>query len=289
LSAPDVLFCTGLGRTGDQEKSTVTTTDFAASDFYEQFGGTGARELPKYARFREMLFEAIKAGYWKPGAKLPTELEFAKITPFSLGTVQRALNGLAEEGIVVRRHGLGSFVAETHKPLEDPWHCKFLDDTGEGSLPVYSKVLARRLVKGRGPWSEHLGQPSGGILRIDRTIGISDEFNVYSRFFTDPALLKPLAERPLRQLDGKNFMALIASECNLPITQLTNDVRVTSFDREVAENVEVAAGTMGLLVQAVARSGRETCIYYQELFVPPTKRLLRFAEAPAAGKTGQQQ
>jgi GntR family transcriptional regulator len=260
----------------------MTTTDFAASGFFEQFGETGARGLPKYARFREMLFEAIKAGYWKPGAKLPTELEFAKITPFSLGTVQRALNNLAEEGIVVRRHGLGSFVAETQKPLEDPWHCKFLDDAGKGFLPVYSKVLARRRIKGRGPWSEHLGHPSNGILRIDRKIGINNEFTVYSRFFTDPALLTPLAERPLGQLDGKNFMALIANGCNLPITQLINDVRITTFDGEVAENVEVAIGTAGLLVQAVARSGRETCIYYQELFVPPTKRVLRFAEAPAA-------
>ncbi|MBP2316174.1 GntR family transcriptional regulator [Azospirillum soli] len=256
----------------------MTVNDSPTINFNERFGHVGTRGLPKYAQLREMLLEAIKSGYWKPGDKLPTELEFAEITRFSLGTVQRALRDLAEEGILVRRHGLGSFVAENRKQVEAPWHCRFLDDSGDGVLPIYSKTLARRTIAEPGPWTKHLGRPSGGLLKIDRLININNEFTVYSRFFADPGLLKPLATGPLQNLDGANFRALIMQECHLPITQVVQDVRVAVLDPEAAGNIGVKDGTTGMLVQAVARAGRDTCLYYQEFFIPPTTRALRLTD-----------
>jgi GntR family transcriptional regulator len=249
--------------------------------FYDRFQQEGVRGLPKYARLREMMVEAIRSGFWKVGEKLPTEQELTRATPFSLGTVQRALRDLAEEGLLVRRQGLGSFVAGTSKRMEDPWHCRFRDDSGRGFLPVFSTTLDRRPVFGTGPWSRHLPYRREGVLRIDRRISIADEFAVYSRFYADPELLRPLAEAPLETLDGANFKRLIAQECRLPITRITHDVRVAAFDREVAAVVGVALGSAGLAVEAVARAGRDTCLYYQELFVPPTTRSLHLAELTA--------
>lgn len=68
--------------------------------------------LPKYLHLREALLTAIEGGHWKPGAKLPTETELSGLTPYSLGTVQRAMRSLVDDGVVVRRKGIGSFVAK---------------------------------------------------------------------------------------------------------------------------------------------------------------------------------
>src|SRR3546814_14632014 len=85
----------------------------------------------------------------------------SQATPFSLGTVQRAMRALTEDGIVMRRQGHGSFVADSRARMDDPWHCRFWTRDGTGFLPVYPKVLSRRRIAERGPWSRPLGQQGG--------------------------------------------------------------------------------------------------------------------------------
>ena len=51
---------------------------------------------PKYARLSDAIEQAIERGEWKPGEKLPKESALAEVTPFSLGTVQRAYRQLVD-------------------------------------------------------------------------------------------------------------------------------------------------------------------------------------------------
>jgi DNA-binding LacI/PurR family transcriptional regulator len=67
------------------------------------------REL-KFRKVAAELRAQIRSGGWGPGAKLPTEQELARGHGVSLTTVRRALDDLAEEGLVVRRQGAGTFV-----------------------------------------------------------------------------------------------------------------------------------------------------------------------------------
>lgn len=71
---------------------------------------TPGKEL-KFRRMAGQLRTQIRSGVWAAGAKLPTEQELARIHNVSLTTVRRALEDLAEEGLVVRRQGAGTFVA----------------------------------------------------------------------------------------------------------------------------------------------------------------------------------
>ena len=52
---------------------------------------------PKYQRLADTLVDAIRQGLWRPGDRLPPEEELTQLTPFSLGTVQRALRDPAVE------------------------------------------------------------------------------------------------------------------------------------------------------------------------------------------------
>ncbi|MEU4828421.1 substrate-binding domain-containing protein [Actinomadura sp. NPDC023710] len=68
------------------------------------------REL-KFRKMAGQLRAQIRSGAWVAGAKLPTEQELARLHGVSLTTVRRAMEDLAEEGLVVRRQGAGTFVA----------------------------------------------------------------------------------------------------------------------------------------------------------------------------------
>jgi DNA-binding GntR family transcriptional regulator len=232
---------------------------------------TGA---PKYMRLSALLTQAIMSGHWKAGDKLPTEEELVGMTPFSLGTIQRALKILVDQGVVVRHHGLGSYVAETELRLEDPWHCRFLDSDGESFLPVYSKVLDRARIKTRGEWSRYFPDAGDNLVLITRIINVNGEFDVLVRFYMDARILPRLAKAPLRSLDGVNFKTIIARELSVPITRITHDVRLMTFTAETAATLGTRADATGLFMQAAAMMGDSTCVYYQEFSIPMTNRVL---------------
>ena len=111
----------------------------AGSDFFELYRPSESGNAPKYQQLRFALIEAIRAGHWRDGTKLPTEEELVGVTKFSLGTVQRALRMLAEDGIVVRRQGNGTFISHSGSRICEPWHFQFLSEDGESRAPGVSK------------------------------------------------------------------------------------------------------------------------------------------------------
>ncbi|MCC6475341.1 MAG: GntR family transcriptional regulator, partial [Burkholderiales bacterium] len=71
---------------------------------------------PKYAVVREKLRRQIADGTLRPGMRLPTELELPQRYGVSELTIRRALGDLVREGLIVRRRGSGSFVADRRYP-----------------------------------------------------------------------------------------------------------------------------------------------------------------------------
>jgi len=68
--------------------------------------------LPLYHQLEEDLRGRIHAGEFMPGALLPTEEQICTDYGVSRITVRRALDALIAQGLIVRRRGVGSFVAE---------------------------------------------------------------------------------------------------------------------------------------------------------------------------------
>jgi GntR family transcriptional regulator, arabinose operon transcriptional repressor len=70
------------------------------------------RRTPLYAMVKRELLAAIASGEYSPGVPFVTQREICERFGVSQATAVRALNDLATEGRVVRRRGLGTFVAE---------------------------------------------------------------------------------------------------------------------------------------------------------------------------------
>ncbi|RJQ62300.1 MAG: GntR family transcriptional regulator [Desulfobacteraceae bacterium] len=248
------------------------------SDFYSRFGKAGGQGITKYARLRLTILNAIESGHWAPGDKLPTELEFTKMTPYGLGTVQRALNELTHEGIIVRQQGHGSFVARPRKSMALPWHCRFLDDSGTDFLPIFPKVLYKAKITEYGPWSPFLDQKGDNIIRIDRRISINHEFNVFSRIYINADRFGSILDKPASELESANLKMVLKQNFNLPITVVSQDLLMVRFPADICSEIGVKRGTTGIHLDAVASAGRTVHLYYQEWFIPPTRRKLRIVE-----------
>lgn len=249
-------------------------------NFFEKFRKPSQPGLPKYGQLRETLVSAINAGHWKPGDKLPTEAELTRLTPFSLGTVQRALRALVDEGLVVRSQPSGTFVAEGRATLDAPLHLRFMrDEDATEILPIFQKVVSRERIALRGAWSRYLHQRDDNIIRIDRRLSIDGEFNVYSRFYINADRFGGIIDKPLSALDRINLKQLLSRELNLPLTQVAQRVLMQKFSGEICRAVGIKRGTPGLLLESVASAGRGNYIYYLESFIPPNNRKLVVSDA----------
>jgi DNA-binding GntR family transcriptional regulator len=220
-------------------------------------------------RLSDALAAAIDRGVWRPGDRLPTEEVLAASLPFSLGTIQRALRMLVADGVLVRRHRSGTFVAARRRAMQQPWHCRFLNDDGTDVLPVYPRIVRRELTRQHGAWSHHLGSTPAGVVRIDRILEINNEFCVYNKFFADAARFGSLLKRPLAELNSANFKLVLAREYNLRVAALAHTLSVSVLPREVAAALQLAPNTVGSLIEARGATARGVPVYFQQMFVPP--------------------
>ena len=67
---------------------------------------------PMYAQIVAQIVEKVIAGDWPAGHALPSIRELASASQVSVITVKRAYLELERAGIIVTRHGKGSFVAD---------------------------------------------------------------------------------------------------------------------------------------------------------------------------------
>ena len=77
-----------------------------------------ASDWPLSAQLAQHLREMIRSGQLAAGDRVPSEVDLAREHDVSRDTAQRALTVLAEEGLIVRRRGVGSIVAVT-EPIRE--------------------------------------------------------------------------------------------------------------------------------------------------------------------------
>lgn len=247
----------------------MTATEL--SQLLERFSRPG---LPKYTALHDAVLHAVASGRVKPGARMPTEQELAQVLPLSLGTIQRALRQLVEERIIQRRPGLGSFISgdASDGQMEHPFHCRFVDDSGHGYLPVFPEVLSREKVGSPGPWTAHLRCQEA--LQIIRRVRIGHEFYVHSTFWVDPVQVPVFDTMSLRQMTSENFKNVIFRACGQAIHKVDLFTRQEVPPREISRLLNIPARQLCSSMRAQAFMGESNPIYFQQIFTPPTTREL---------------
>ena len=66
---------------------------------------------PLYRQIKALITQSLMSGEWRPGEPIPSEIDLASRFSVSQGTVRKAVSELAEEHVLVRQQGRGTFVA----------------------------------------------------------------------------------------------------------------------------------------------------------------------------------
>jgi GntR family transcriptional regulator len=71
-----------------------------------------------YLAIQQEIEKRITSGEFKPGDKLPSEYALAKTYAVSRMTLREALRALEEEGLLSKKHGIGTFVKTTSRRIK---------------------------------------------------------------------------------------------------------------------------------------------------------------------------
>lgn len=108
--------------------------------------------IPFYVQIRESLKDQINQGVLSTGQKLPSEDELAADYGVSRMTVRQGLTSLIDDGLLYRRHGLGTFVSNTdverdHRRLTNFFEsCRRLGKEASAEVVQFETIPANELV-----------------------------------------------------------------------------------------------------------------------------------------------
>jgi GntR family transcriptional regulator len=123
---------------------------------------------PLYLQVRKGLVRAIKDGIFKPEEALPSERDLSEMLGVSRVTARKAIDALSREGVIVRRHGSGNYIAPM---LEQPLSrlSSFTEELSQRGFTPSSRWLRRQLAPATGDELLSFGlSPGAQVARLDR-------------------------------------------------------------------------------------------------------------------------
>lgn len=206
--------------------------------------------LPLYYQLYRLLLEKMQSGVWSPGFAISTEKELAEQYDLSRATVRQAIQQLVSDGYLVRRQGLGTFVAKPklrHGPQRDFGLTGYLRLHGlrpGWTLLHKSKVIPPPSASAALALRE--SEPALEIIRLrladDEAIGIHTVYVPY-----------PLAERIRDEFltVGESSMYYLKQELGVTVSESHRYIEAASAEEAEAELLRVSVDSPLLVIHRI--------------------------------------
>ena len=218
---------------------------------------------------QQELRQAITGGTFRPGSQLPTEAELCEMLGVSRTVVREALRVLEDDGLVARRHGVGTFV-RNHPILKNlNFNFGITEMIESAGLRPGASHLAIQKEPADPEKSEQLRVPVGTpLITVERVRTADGRPVVYS--------LDTLTESLVERAGFDPQVLLTESIYNILQTSLGKVIEYgiarllpVAAPRHVTDKLQLAPNSLTLyIVQTDYTSGDEPLVYSCEYHLP---------------------
>ena len=206
-----------------------------------------ARRIPAYVQIAEEISQKIREGGLTPRDRLPAEDVRASNYHVSRMTVRQALHELAQDGLVRRRHGLGTFVAEPKVDRASTRMTGFHEDLLSRGLTPTSKVLEAEIRPATANLQKRLGVESGTpLVYIRRLRFVDGEPAALNWNYLRADLCASILKADLVQ---RGLYELMERECHLALGWVEQRVEARRASKEAAQQLKIRVGSPLLYVE----------------------------------------
>ena len=212
----------------------------------DQNGGTS-----KQAFVRDTLLELV--GGLEIGAAIPPERRLAAQLGVSRPTLRAAIEELVREGLLLRRHGSGTYVAEPKIALPLTM-TSFSEDMARRGMVPGSRVLSFDIIAAGAKLGQKLKvSPTAEVYAI-RRLRLADDETMAIEFLHVPQRIAP--ELTQRDLEGQSFYDLLARRYGTVVVSGTQTIEPTVTNDEEAEVLGVPVHAPAFLFERTSTSDR---------------------------------
>jgi GntR family transcriptional regulator len=199
--------------------------------------------IPLYVKIREALRAEITQGALKRGQKLPSEEELASKYGVSRMTVRQGIADLIDEGLLYRRHGVGTFVAFPHVVRDHSRLTNFFEMAKAKHIDAKAKVLALEVLPAKQKIAKALDIPEGEMVIRLKTLRYTDNVpvTVHDAFIPHKNFSQLLHE-DLKTLESRHLWSFFESY-GWRVKRAVQRLEAREASEELACLMEVEEGT----------------------------------------------
>ncbi|MCJ7660413.1 MAG: GntR family transcriptional regulator [Anaerolineales bacterium] len=217
--------------------------------------------IPYYFQLIEVLKEKINQGEWKPGDQITSEPELCEIYGISRTVVRQALKEMEYEGLIYRRKGKGTFIAEPKigESLVQKLTGFYQDMVERGYKPV-TQVLRHEIVPANAKIARHLGLEQGTLVFVIERLRFVEEVPILLVTTYLPYELCPkLGDY---DLSDKSLYAVLEKEFGIKLSHGRRTIEAVAANEREAELLQVDECAPLVLLDSVTYLEDGTSIEY---------------------------
>lgn len=206
-----------------------------------------------YFQVEDTLRKKINSGEWTTGTRIPSEPDLAVEYGVSRSTIRQAIADLVSEGLLIRRQGLGTFVAP---PVYEGDYLKFFFPEELGGR---HEVFSSGYRAGTRSITEPLGLPDGAdvaeLIRI-RYFGDDTLPSVLEKSYFRAELLPAVKGEDLSQ----KLYGILESFLGIRLSKFKNAIEPVLPTAQEAKCLQIKTGSPVLLLSRTCYTGDDTPI-----------------------------
>ena len=203
--------------------------------------------LPLYHQLHHHLSERIRTGEFSVGDALPTEEQLCVAYGVSRITVRRALDALLNAGLISRRRGVGTFVAEPQERVKSLTLVGSLGELFANAKELSYRVLSRGALDADAWLQQALELGAGRRAHRLELINLTGLLPfAYSEFFYDEALGGRIRDEDLARAEP--ILALVEDRAQARVTRAVQTIEPALAGAIAAEHLEIDPGAALLRV-----------------------------------------
>jgi len=215
----------------------------SAIDFYSH--------IPYYLQLIELLKTRILQKVWKPGDQIPGEQDLCTEFSVSRTVVRQALGELENSGLIVRRKGRGTFVAEPKisESLVQKLTGFYQDMVEHGMKPI-TQVLTQVIEPANVKIAGYLEiEPGAQLVKIERLRFIEEEpIQLVTSYI--PLVLAP--NLPQVDLTNRSLYEFLEKEYNIFIARGRRYIEAVSANEKEAKLLKVERGAPLMMLNSIS-------------------------------------
>jgi GntR family transcriptional regulator len=221
-----------------------------------------AGAAPLYRQAKRALLRAVEDGHWPPASALPNEATLAAALGIAIGTLRHAVDELVAERILVRRQGLGTFVA-THSTERFVFQfCHVERGDGVRDAPRVETLAFERGQLDDDAAAALARRPGDAAFLIENRLSLQGRPVVHDRLALPAALFRGLTEKRLRERPSTLYH-LYQTAFGITVVRATERVRALAADRTTSRVLGVPPGAPVLQVRRTALALNERPVEYR--------------------------